>query len=56
MLNVFLLWDIRQMIRLENWQATYKLGLPRWFDALAETEAILGISAFAYANPDFVYP
>ena len=55
-LNIYLLWDIRQMIRLEKWQTTYKLSLPKWFDALSDTEAILGISAFAFANPVFVFP
>jgi hypothetical protein len=55
-LNIYLLWDIRQMIRLEKWQTTYRLSLPKWFDALSDTEAILGLSAFAYANPVFVFP
>jgi hypothetical protein len=55
-LNIYLLWDIRQMIRLEKWQRTYKLSLPKWFEALSDTEAVMGISAFACANPVFVFP
>ncbi len=55
-LNIYLLWDIRQMIRLENWQAIYKQSLPEWFDALSDTEAIAGITAFFNANPGFIFP
>jgi hypothetical protein len=55
-LNIYLLWDIRQMIRLEKWKSAHKLSLPEWFDAFSETEAIAGFAAFAYANPDFVFP
>jgi hypothetical protein len=55
-LNIYLLWDVRQMIRLEKWQTAYKLSLPKWFEALSDTEAIMSVSAFAYANPDFVFP
>lgn len=55
-LNIYLLWDIRQMIRLEQWQYAYREKLPRWFDALAETEAIASLGAFSYDNPRFAFP
>jgi hypothetical protein len=55
-LNIYLLWDIRQMMRLELWQQSYKDKLPRWFEALAETEAIASLSAFSFDNPGFVFP
>ncbi len=55
-LNIYLLWDIRQMIRLENWQISHKDCLPGWFDVLSETEAIAGLGAFAFAFPDYVFP
>lgn len=55
-LNIFLLWDIRQMIRLEQWQRSHKDHLPGWFDVLSETEAVAGFGAYAYAFPGYVYP
>ncbi|MFH1121647.1 MAG: hypothetical protein V1775_17640 [Bacteroidota bacterium] len=55
-LNIYLLWDIRQMIRLEQWQFMHKERVPCWFDVLSETEAIAGFGAFSYANPGFVFP
>jgi len=55
-LNVYLLWDIRQMRRLEQWQEEHRDSLPLWFGVLADTESIASLGAFAYANPRFVFP
>ena len=55
-LNFLLLWDIRQMRRLEQWQQTHKDIAPIWFDTLAQTEALASIAAFSYANPKFIFP
>jgi hypothetical protein len=55
-LNFLLLWDIRQMRRLEQWQQTHKDTAPLWFDTLAQTEALASMAAFNYANPEFIFP
>jgi DNA mismatch repair ATPase MutS len=55
-LNIFLLWDVRQMMRLEQWQIMHKQNLPIWFEALSQTEAIASMSGFSAANPGFVFP
>jgi len=55
-MNIYLLWDIRQISRLESWQSANKENLPDWFDVLSETEAIASMGAFAYANPDYIFP
>lgn len=55
-LNIFLLWDIRQMMRLEQWQLIHKENLPHWFDALSLAESVASLSAFTAANPGFVFP
>jgi DNA mismatch repair ATPase MutS len=44
------------MMRLEQWQQAYNDKLPRWFDALAEIEALASLSAFSYDNPGYVFP
>ena len=56
LLNIFMLWDIRQMRRLENWQLLHKEHLFQWFDALAETEAVASFGAFAFHHPVYIYP
>ena len=55
-LNFLLLWDIRQMRRLEQWQQTHQNLAPLWFDTLAQTEVLSSIAAFTYANPEFIFP
>lgn len=55
-LNIYLLWDIRQMRRLEEWQQINKDCLPKWFNALSEAEAISSLGAFAFCNQEFVFP
>ena len=55
-LNVFTLWDLHWVNRLEKWQAVQKDLLPKWFDALQEIEAVLSFSTLYYNNPDWVFP
>jgi len=55
-LNFLLLWDIRQMKRLEDWQHVHQDDLNRWFEALAETEALGSLAGFYIINPSFTFP
>lgn len=55
-LNYLLLWDIRQIRRLEQWQQAHKFDLANWFSTLAEFEALCSLAGFALVNPRFVYP
>jgi DNA mismatch repair ATPase MutS len=56
LLNVFTLWDLHWVNRLEKWQAIQKDNLPRWFDALQEIEAVLSFATLYYNNPKWVFP
>lgn len=55
-LNYLLLWDIRQMRRLEQWQKVNSEPAPGWFNTLAEVEALASIASFAFINPGFIFP
>lgn len=55
-LNVLLLWDIRQIRRLEEWQRANRLSLQDWFNTLAGIEATASIAAFSYCNPAYIFP
>ncbi len=54
--NALLLWNIYWALRLERWKANTQTDLPRWLDALAETEALNSLSGFKHAHPDYVFP
>ena len=56
LLNLFTLWDLRYVRALERWRAAQRADLPRWFEALAEMEALAGLAAVAYNRPDWTFP
>lgn len=55
-LNYFLLWDIRQSIRLEQWKITYKNLPDKVFKAIAETEMLVSFATFKYNRTDLIFP
>ncbi len=56
MLNIFFLWDIRQLIRLEKWKAKNSAHLIGWFEGLSDFDELNSFAGFAYGNSDSVFP
>ena len=55
-LNYFLLWDIRQSIRLEKWKIRHKELPSRIFNAIAELEMLVSFATFFYNRSDLIFP
>jgi DNA mismatch repair ATPase MutS len=55
-LNYFLLWDIRQSIRLERWKSTYNQLPNKVFKAIAEVEMLAAFATFNYNRTDLIFP
>lgn len=55
-LNYFLLWDIRQSIRLEKWKSKHQELPSVIFEAIAEMEMLVGLATFKFNRNDLVYP
>ncbi len=55
-LNIFALWDLQWVLRLEKWKSEQRDDLPQWFAALAEFEALLSFATVYYNRPDWVFP
>lgn len=55
-LNYFLLWDIRQSIRLENWKTIYNKLPFSVFNAIAELEMLASFATFNYNRTDLIFP
>ncbi|MBC8033289.1 MAG: DNA mismatch repair protein MutS, partial [Chitinophagaceae bacterium] len=55
-LNIFLFWDLQQIISLEKWKVRNKDGLLHWFPALAEFEALSTLGNLHLNHPDWVFP
>lgn len=54
--NGFLLWDLKQAYRLENWIMAYRAHISKWFEVIALTDAYNSLSNFAFNHPNYVYP
>ena len=55
-LNIFLLWDLLQIYRMETWQKRHKKNLHKWFDTIAEIDALSSLANFSFNNPNRVFP
>lgn len=55
-LNIFLLWDIRQLVALSNWAKTNNTNLKQWVSAIAQFESLSSLATLAFNNPSWCYP
>jgi len=56
LLNVFLIWDIRQIIAIENWKRNNHESLEAAFDVIAEFEALMSLASLHINYPEWVFP
>lgn len=54
--NSFLLWDVRQMIALNQWRQRNKELVPKWFGAVAEMEVLNSLATVHFNHPDWDFP
>jgi DNA mismatch repair ATPase MutS len=50
------MFNIHILIAVEEWRLKYRNLIPKWFAVLAEFDALSGLAAFSFNNPEFVYP
>jgi DNA mismatch repair ATPase MutS len=55
-LNLFFLWDIRQIVAIENWKRQNQDSLEAAFDVIAEFESLLSLAGLAINYPDWCFP
>lgn len=51
-----LFWQLRQIIRIEQWRQKYGAQLLHWLDTLGKVDALCSIATFAYNHPSYAYP
>jgi hypothetical protein len=54
--NVFLLWDFRCGIRLEQWQYRFGGEVRKWLACIGEFEALSSLALLRFDHPDWVFP
>ena len=55
-MNIFYIWDVRQVIGIEKWKLDNKANLENAFDVLAQFEAIVSLSTLAVNYPAWCQP
>ncbi len=55
-LNIFLLWDLQQVLQLEKWKQKNNQQINHWFHALAQLEALNSIATLAFNHPNWTFP
>ena len=55
-LNLFLLWDLHVVLKLERWKRRVRMHGPRWFEAVAEIDALSSFAAVRFNNPEWTFP
>jgi len=56
LLNAFLLWDIRQIIAIENWKRNNQQNVEAAFEVIAEFEALISLAGLRINYPDWCIP
>jgi DNA mismatch repair ATPase MutS len=54
--NMAAMWDIQNMLRLENLKQKLNNHLPVWFNIIAEIDALNSFANFNFNNPEYVFP
>jgi hypothetical protein len=55
-LNSFLLWDVRQMMALNEWRKMNKQIIPKLFEVIAETEVLNSLATLHFNHADWCFP
>lgn len=55
-LNGLIFWELRQVMRIEQWKDTHAKDLPRWIETIGEIDAYCSLATFAYNHPEYIYP
>jgi DNA mismatch repair ATPase MutS len=56
LMNIFFIWDVRQVIAIEKWKQDNHESLETAFDVIAEFEALISLSSLAINYPKWVFP
>jgi ABC-type lipoprotein export system ATPase subunit len=55
-LDIFLLWDLQQILALEKWKNRNLQNIIQWLDALGKLEAISSLSSLHFNHPQWCMP
>jgi len=54
--NGFLLWDIKQSYKIEQWINTYNYKIEDWFEVISFFDAYNSLGNFVFNHPTYIFP
>lgn len=54
--NPYLLFDLQNMLALENWKTKYQADFPSWLDLVGKIELLNSLAVYRFQHPDDVRP
>ena len=51
-----LLWDLHYVLRLEHWRAAHSKSSEKWFEVVANFEALNSFACFSFLYPSYTFP
>jgi DNA mismatch repair ATPase MutS len=55
-INSFFLWDVRQIMALNDWRAKNKKGVQTWFNLVSEAEVLNSLATLHFNQPLWSFP
>ncbi len=55
-LNLFLFWNVQQVLDLDKWKTSFCDKLKEWLDAIAEFETLSSLAVFSFNHSSYIYP
>lgn len=55
-LDIFLMWDLQQVLSLEKWKKRNQHKMMEWFDAVGQLEAMSSLAALHFNHPEWSFP
>jgi hypothetical protein len=55
-LNLFFLWDLQQVLQLEQWKKAHTVDVGQWFEVLSEMESLVSLATLHFNHPAWCFP
>jgi DNA mismatch repair ATPase MutS len=56
LLNGLFMFNLHMIIAVDNWKSRHRDLIPKWFEVIAEIDALASLGNFAYNNPHYKFP
>ena len=55
-LNLLFLWDLQQVLQLEQWKKAHTVDVGQWFEVLSEMESLVSLATLHFNHPAWCFP